>query len=381
VDNTAPGTPLSQQTAGDCQEQQCDGMGGVTGAADDGDLPDDGQECTIDSCAAGAPAHTPVAEGTGCSQGGGAHCNAAGDCVECITGAHCTSQVCTAQYQCAAPACDDLVQNGGETDVDCGGMMCGPCATGQGCAGDGDCIGGLCAGTTCAATCTDTVQNNAETDVDCGGPSCGPCGVGQVCLSSGDCATGKCGPPAGVCQYRVVISEVRSRGLAGASDEFVELYNPTGAPVVLDNQWKLEGRGSTAANYTTRWTGSGTTLAPHGHYLIGGSAYTQMPARDAALSSGIADASSVRLVYMTTALDALCFYYNASTQADFQNGVGFTCEGAPIANPTGQNNVDMGMERLPGGALGNGTDTDNNPTDFASIGPSAPQSTASPSVP
>lgn len=332
--NDAPaGTALAQQTAGDCKEQQCDGSGGIITVNDDTDLPDDAKECTIDECTQGMPSNTSMPVGAGCTQGGGAHCNALGDCVECTTGADCASQVCNAQFQCAAPTCMDMVHNGGETDVDCGGGMCPPCD------------------------------------------------VGQMCLVATDCTTAKCGPPAGVCQYRLVISEVRSRGPAGATDELVEIYNPTDAPVVLDAQWKIESRGSTASNYATKWTGSGATIAPHGHYLVTGAGYTQMPAGDASLSSGIADASSVRLIHMGEVIDALCFYYNASTLNDYMVGMGFSCEGTPIMSPTGTSNVDMSMERLPGGVLGNGTDTDDNPSDFQPLNPSNPQSTASAPTP
>ncbi|MCI4649560.1 T9SS type A sorting domain-containing protein, partial [Phaeodactylibacter sp.] len=50
------------------------------------------------------------------------------------------------------PTCDDGIQNGDETGVDCGGS-CAPCAT-----------------------CDDGIQNGDETGVDCGG-SCAPCQV------------------------------------------------------------------------------------------------------------------------------------------------------------------------------------------------------------
>ena len=48
----------------------------------------------------------------------------------------------------AAPTCSDTEQNGGETDVDCGGPCSQKCAFNQHCAGDGDCI----ASATCQAT-------------------------------------------------------------------------------------------------------------------------------------------------------------------------------------------------------------------------------------
>ncbi len=53
----------------------------------------------------------------------------------------------------SGPACDDGVQNGGESDVDCGGAMCGPtCATGKKCKAAADCLGGGCASGVCQST-------------------------------------------------------------------------------------------------------------------------------------------------------------------------------------------------------------------------------------
>ena len=74
--------------------------------------------------------------------------------------------------------CSDGVQNGDETDIDCGGSKCAPCnVVIQGCTDpgahnynpqanedDGSC-----------ETCTDGVQNGDESDVDCGGSLCAPC--------------------------------------------------------------------------------------------------------------------------------------------------------------------------------------------------------------
>jgi len=44
-----------------------------------------------------------------------------------------------------------------------------------------------------ASNCGDGMQNGDETDIDCGGLTCGGCGVGDACLLDGDCATGNCG--------------------------------------------------------------------------------------------------------------------------------------------------------------------------------------------
>jgi hypothetical protein len=43
-----------------------------------------------------------------------------------------------------------------------------------------------------APTCNDGVQNGNETDIDCGGGSCAPCQNGRHCLVGGDCISGNC---------------------------------------------------------------------------------------------------------------------------------------------------------------------------------------------
>jgi hypothetical protein len=44
-----------------------------------------------------------------------------------------------------------------------------------------------------AATCSDGVKNGSETDVDCGGPDCPPCANGRLCTKNTDCGTARCG--------------------------------------------------------------------------------------------------------------------------------------------------------------------------------------------
>jgi hypothetical protein len=108
-----------------------------------------------------------------------------GPCLPCAAtkgcGGHldCASQVCIGG-QCQAPSCTDNVQNETETDVDCGGM-CQPCANHYQCSQPSDCMSGVClpvivgSPNLCAyPTCDDGVQNGGETGIDCGG-SCLPC--------------------------------------------------------------------------------------------------------------------------------------------------------------------------------------------------------------
>src|SRR6185369_8276058 len=54
--SVAHGTPLTAQTAGDCRQDQCNGVGGVVSVADDTDTPaDDNNVCTGEVCSAGMP--------------------------------------------------------------------------------------------------------------------------------------------------------------------------------------------------------------------------------------------------------------------------------------------------------------------------------------
>lgn len=94
--------------------------------------------------------------------------------------------------------CTDGVQNGTETDIDCGGPTCAACTPGQGCSGPSDCTSLVCTGNICQApTCSDGVQNQGETDVDCGGPCGATCNFGESCGGGGDCVTGNCS--GGIC--------------------------------------------------------------------------------------------------------------------------------------------------------------------------------------
>lgn len=187
--DAAEGKPTTSQVAGDCQQIECDGHGLVRSSAA-GDPRDDGRECTDDTCAQGVPVNTARPAGTPCTQGGGAVCSGAGDCIGCLSDADCPGKICKAAL-CVPTGCSDAVKDGGETDKDCGGP-CSPCADGKHCVGPADCQSGVCKGKICKApTCGDGVKNGPETDTDCGG-GCPPCGETKACGAPGDCLSGVC---------------------------------------------------------------------------------------------------------------------------------------------------------------------------------------------
>lgn len=126
--------------------------------------------------------------------GGGCSPCAAGQ--RCATVADCEDELCHDGI-CIAAGCINDVQDGTETDVDCGGGRCGACNTGQSCAQDRDCASEVCVDGECLApACDDQIVNGKETGLDCGG-DCPPCPADEPCLVGRDCASSECND--GVC--------------------------------------------------------------------------------------------------------------------------------------------------------------------------------------
>lgn len=96
----------------------------------------------------------------------------------------------------AYPACDDSLQNGYETGVDCGGS-CVPCVSCSNGLQDGDETGVDCGGSCSACvSCSNGIQDGSETGVDCGG-TCSPCiscrdGIQNGAETDVDCGGGTC---------------------------------------------------------------------------------------------------------------------------------------------------------------------------------------------
>src|SRR5574342_1356007 len=104
------------------------------------------------------------------------------------------------------PQCSDQIHNGSETDVDCGGA-CKPCAVGRACRSGGDCDNGYCVNRLCTPLpCFNGVQDGAETDLDCGGGTCRKCAGARHCLQDGDCFSGTCLASTSTCSSLTTIS-------------------------------------------------------------------------------------------------------------------------------------------------------------------------------
>jgi hypothetical protein len=177
----------------------------------------------------------------------------------------------------------------------------------------------------------------------------------------------------------IVISEFRSTGPLGADDEFVELYNPTGAPVNIGN-WLIytsSGCGTSISALISIY--QGTVLQPGQHYLVAAyPSFSSIAYSDMRFSPGIADSGGLALFSAGTVIDqvGMCsttYYKEGTTLTPLPSAPDV---GTPTPLPTISN---KSYERKPGGDT-SCYDTDNNANDFKLIYPSNPQTQSSNSV-
>ncbi len=119
------------------------------------DCPKSATLCKTPVCKADKCSVDVAAKGTKCSDKGGTVCDDAGNCV--------------------SAGCTDGMQNGTETDVDCGGSCAKTCANTKGCNAAKDCASGLC----------DTAKPKPDPNKMSAG-TCGPC------ANDGQCPGGFC---------------------------------------------------------------------------------------------------------------------------------------------------------------------------------------------
>ncbi len=168
----------------------------------------------------------------------------------------------------------------------------------------------------------------------------------------------------------IVISQFRSRGPNGDGDEFVELFNPTNAPISIDG-WVLQRSGDCVAVPSPFYTfKSGVSLPAGGHYLIGGLNYsgtgTAAPDNVPPTAILLGDQGGIALF---------------DTPAHIVDAVGMCnatsfLEGEPLAPLSGAS--DQSYARISDASTGECVDTNNNAADFFRLSPSDPQNSKSP---
>lgn len=173
----------------------------------------------------------------------------------------------------------------------------------------------------------------------------------------------------------VVISQIQTdstAGAGGASDDFIELYNPTNAEIDL-NGYRLVKR--TASGITDQsiksWTTS-TVIPAHGFYLWVNSGFGAIGITpNAATISTIADDNGIALrqgpMDVGQIIDAVAW-------GNAQNAF---VETSAVVNPTAGQALLRKSEMIHQSGQGNGWDTNNNANDFIIADP-RPRNTQSP---
>jgi hypothetical protein len=176
----------------------------------------------------------------------------------------------------------------------------------------------------------------------------------------------------------VVISEVQIEGNTDVDDEFVELYNPTGTPVIMSG-WRLAKK-TASGTQTDLVTTLNGTIPAQGFFLIAHTDYDGSVTENVTYSTNIIAANNTIVLYSdagTTVVD----------KVGFGSGASLDSETSPFAtNP----NDDESLERKASNtstadsmttgsdvSLGNAEDTDNNANDFILRAASDPQNATS----
>ncbi|MCC6526292.1 MAG: hypothetical protein IT373_26835 [Polyangiaceae bacterium] len=181
--------PAPEQVVGDCQAVSCTG-GVPSSQADDGDVPDDSNDCTADSCSGGTVVLTNLPASTPCGDPATLFCDGNGNCAGCANAS-----------QCGAPlACQDRTCTSGQC-----GLADKPNGTGCGdgvyCNGLDSCVAGACtahSGDPCAANLGDADTDCSES-CDEGAQSCtandptgAACDDATYCNGADSCNAGSC---------------------------------------------------------------------------------------------------------------------------------------------------------------------------------------------
>ena len=176
-------------------------------------------------------------------------------------------------------------------------------------------------------------------------------------------------PSAPAASTTILISEVQVRGSLSPTDEFIELYNAGDNPIDL-NGYRLYYQDAAASSGTLyfHWV-SETVIPPYHHLLLarvrsGSSGYDGIVSADGYFSLGIGDHGSLALY------DPNGLIVDSVGWGTVDNAY---VEGSPAPQPGPEGSI----ERLPGGSAGNGTDTDDNASDFVLRSVPAPQNLAS----
>ena len=160
----------------------------------------------------------------------------------------------------------------------------------------------------------------------------------------------------GATESHIIINEIQTAG-ASSNDEFVELFNPTDTPVILDG-FKLSKKTKTGSESTLLSSATSTkflgTIPAHGYFLIAHPDYKGSLSADLTYSSSSSISSD----------NTLLLYDKSGTLLDKVGfGAAIDSESSPASNP----NSNQSIER------NDFADTNNNAADFSINSSPSPQ--------
>lgn len=151
----------------------------------------------------------------------------------------------------------------------------------------------------------------------------------------------------------MVINEVQLAG-ESASDEFIELYNPTADSIDI-SEWSIQYKSAAGTSFTKKNFTSGSIIKPGGYYIVAHTQYTGSYADMRHASFGIS--STGGNIYLVNNQTKLEVGYESAIVVDRvawgtgNDPEGAACSGAPLTGTS--------LNRT------NGIDTDNNAQDFS----------------
>jgi len=177
----------------------------------------------------------------------------------------------------------------------------------------------------------------------------------------------------GTSASHLVVSQLRT---AGASDDVVEIFNPTAAPIALAGTsiQYLAANGNFGFRVNL---GAGASVPARGWYLVAANGYAGPPVRDDSLgtSNMSGTAGHALLVGKTTSVSGCS---DAAIIDKVGYGATASCPEGGSGHATPAPGSGASVTRKPADASGNGQDTDVNDADFAAPATAAFRSAASP---
>jgi hypothetical protein len=170
---------------------------------------------------------------------------------------------------------------------------------------------------------------------------------------------GQAPQPAQAISTTIVISEFRTRGPNGASDEFVELFNRTDQPIDISG-WKIRRSGTGSGTVDWMVITAATFIPARGYFLAANVSYSGAITPTQTFTNNLPNSGGLAVTLANnTVIDAVGTVLTTTYR-----------EGTPL--PPLSSNTDQSYIRLPGGLAGSDQDTDNNFSDFV-LGASDPQ--------